>query len=74
MQNESSGPQLIRFGTFELDVRAGELRKQSAKIKLQDQRLRGSWRGCSPIRANWSAARTRETVAFRQDHMKPAHR
>ena len=40
MQNESSGPQIIRFGTFELDVRAGELRKQGARIKLQEQPLR----------------------------------
>ena len=40
MQNESSGPQLIRFGTFELDVRAGELRKRGVKIKLQEQPLR----------------------------------
>jgi len=40
MQNESSGPQLIRFGSFELDVRAGELRKQGTKIRLQEQPLR----------------------------------
>ena len=40
MQNESSGPQVIRFSTFELDVRAGELRKQGVKIRLQDQPLR----------------------------------
>ena len=37
---ESSGPQIIRFGTFELDVRAGELHKQGVKIKLQEQPLR----------------------------------
>src|SRR5215469_1503958 len=40
MQNESSGPQVIRFGTFELDVRGGELRKRGVKIKLQDQPMR----------------------------------
>src|SRR5262245_40395169 len=40
MQNESSGPQVVRFGTFELDVRAGELRKGGARIKLQEQPLR----------------------------------
>ena len=40
MQNESSGSQIIRFGTFELDVRAGELRKRGAKIRLQEQPLR----------------------------------
>ena len=39
MQNESSGPQVIRFGTFELDVRGGELRRQGVKIKLQEQPL-----------------------------------
>ena len=27
----------IRFGTFEVDLRAGELRKQGVKIKLQEQ-------------------------------------
>jgi len=27
----------IRFGVFELDLRAGELRKQGVKVKLQDQ-------------------------------------
>ena len=40
MQTESSGLQVIRFGTFELDVRAGELRKQGVRIKLQEQPLR----------------------------------
>jgi len=40
MSNESSGPQVIRFSTFELDVRAGELRKQGVRIKLQEQPLR----------------------------------
>lgn len=29
-------PDLLRFGTFEVDFRAGELRKQGAKIRLQD--------------------------------------
>ena len=40
MQNESSGSQIIRFSAFELDVRAGELRRQGVKVKLQDQPLR----------------------------------
>ena len=40
MNNESSGPKLIRFGAFELDVHAGELRKQGARIRLQEQPLR----------------------------------
>src|SRR4030095_14992939 len=37
MQNPSSGPQNVRFGTFELDLRAGELRKEGVRVKLQDQ-------------------------------------
>lgn len=40
MNNESSGSQIIRFDTFELDVRAGELRKQGARVRLQEQPLR----------------------------------
>jgi TolB-like protein/Flp pilus assembly protein TadD len=40
MQSASSSSQIIRFGTFELDVRAGELRKQGARIRLQEQPLR----------------------------------
>ncbi len=37
MENASSQTQPVRFGSFELDLRAGELRKQSVKIKLQEQ-------------------------------------
>ena len=33
----SSVPPIIRFGVFELDPRAGELRKQGMKIRLQGQ-------------------------------------
>ena len=29
----------IRFGVFEVDLRAGELRKQGIKVKLQEQPL-----------------------------------
>lgn len=32
-------PETIRFNTFELDVRAGELRKAGVKVKLQEQPL-----------------------------------
>jgi len=28
---------VVRFGVFELDLRAGELRKHGLKIRLQDQ-------------------------------------
>jgi len=31
---------IVRFGLFELDLRAGELRKNGAKIKLQEQSFR----------------------------------
>ena len=31
---------VIRFSTYELDVRAGELRKQGVRIKLQEQPFR----------------------------------
>src|SRR6201988_5381691 len=30
---------IVRFGTFELDVRAGELKKRGRKIRLQEQPL-----------------------------------
>jgi TolB-like protein len=40
MQRGSSGSEIIRFSAFELDVRAGELRKQGVRIKLQEQPLR----------------------------------
>ncbi len=33
----SPGPQVIRFGVYEADLRAGELRKQGLRIRLPDQ-------------------------------------
>ena len=30
-------PGIVRFGVFEVDVRAGELRKSGAKIRVQEQ-------------------------------------
>jgi eukaryotic-like serine/threonine-protein kinase len=36
----SETPRLLRFGVFEVDPRAGELRKSGLRIKLQDQPLR----------------------------------
>src|SRR5215467_3291207 len=39
MKSASGGSQAIRFGTFELDVCAGELRKQGLRIKLPEQPL-----------------------------------
>src|SRR5882762_3994295 len=29
--------EIVRFGTFEVDVRSGELRKQGVRVKLQEQ-------------------------------------
>jgi TolB-like protein/Flp pilus assembly protein TadD len=37
MHNSLSSSQTIRFGAFEFDLRARELRKQGVKIKLQEQ-------------------------------------
>ena len=39
MQKMAAGPARFRFGAYEVDVRAGELRKHGFKIKLQDQPL-----------------------------------
>jgi DNA-binding winged helix-turn-helix (wHTH) protein/tetratricopeptide (TPR) repeat protein len=37
MALETQPASVLRFGTFEVDVRVGELRRQGAKIKLQEQ-------------------------------------
>jgi Tol biopolymer transport system component/DNA-binding winged helix-turn-helix (wHTH) protein len=37
MPEHSQLPRVLRFGIFELDVRAGELRKNGTKLKLQEQ-------------------------------------
>ena len=34
---QPSQPANVRFGVFELDLRAGELRKQGLKVKLQEK-------------------------------------
>jgi len=39
MQSASSGRRTVRFDTFELDVQAGELRRQGVRVRLQDQPL-----------------------------------
>jgi Tol biopolymer transport system component/DNA-binding winged helix-turn-helix (wHTH) protein len=38
-RNSRSGPQTVRFSEFKLDLRAGELFKDGARIRLQDQPL-----------------------------------
>src|SRR5256885_12020246 len=37
MQGTGSGPRTRRFGVFEVDLRAAELRKRGIRIKLQEQ-------------------------------------
>ena len=37
VKTSSSVPPILRFGVFELDPRAGELRKKGMKIRLQGQ-------------------------------------
>src|SRR5580700_10835753 len=37
MQEFPSSVRLVRFGVFEVDLRAGELRKKGTKIRLQGQ-------------------------------------
>src|SRR5713226_8521922 len=37
MALEARSSAILRFGIFEVDVRAGELRKQGVRIKLQEQ-------------------------------------
>src|SRR5713226_3017245 len=37
MSLPSKLPQVLQFGVFHVDVRAGELRKNGAKLKLQEQ-------------------------------------
>jgi eukaryotic-like serine/threonine-protein kinase len=40
MAVETPSPVVLRFGAFELDLRAGELHKQGVRIKLQEQPFR----------------------------------
>ncbi len=37
MPPQSQPPRVLRFGIFEIDIRAGELRKNGVKLKLQEQ-------------------------------------
>src|SRR5437660_10841006 len=37
MAIQSQLPRVVRFGNFEIDVRAGELRRNGVKLKLQEQ-------------------------------------
>src|SRR6201987_3506379 len=40
MKSVAGDSRIIRFGAFELDVHAEELRKQGLKVRLQEQPLR----------------------------------
>jgi cytoskeletal protein CcmA (bactofilin family)/DNA-binding winged helix-turn-helix (wHTH) protein len=40
MAIERQSPAVLRFGSFELDLRAGELHKQGLRVKLQEQPFR----------------------------------
>ncbi len=37
MVENASSPQTVRFGVYEVDLRAGELRRKGRKVKLQEQ-------------------------------------
>ncbi len=37
MQDSASSPRILRFGVFEIDLGAGELRKHGLRIHLQEQ-------------------------------------
>ena len=37
MENATAFPSAVRFGVFDLDLKAGELRKNGLKVRLQDQ-------------------------------------
>src|SRR5467141_4299191 len=37
MAPETQSPTILRFGVFEVDLRAGEVRKQGTRIRLQEQ-------------------------------------
>ncbi len=37
MKNNGKAPTVVRFGTYEADLRAGELRKSGRRVKLQEQ-------------------------------------
>jgi Tol biopolymer transport system component/DNA-binding winged helix-turn-helix (wHTH) protein len=40
MASKNHSPSVFRFGTFEVNARSGELRKQGVRIKIQEQPLR----------------------------------
>ena len=40
MAGNADQSRTVRFGVFEVDLRAGELRKNGVKLKLQDQPFR----------------------------------
>ena len=43
MNNSSQSPHGLRFGIFEIDLDARELRKNGLRVKLQDQPFKIYW-------------------------------
>jgi len=58
MPIETRPPVLLRFGVFEVDLRAGELRKQGKRIKLQEQTLSSARRFIAAALGKWSRAKS----------------
>ena len=48
MALETWSPTILRFGTFEVDLRAVEVRKQGVKIKVQEQPFQVLAAYCKP--------------------------
>ena len=40
MPPDSQPPQVLRFGVFEVDLEAGQLRKNGRRVRLQEQPFR----------------------------------
>ena len=56
MEEVFHSPRLVRFGTFEVDVDAGELRKSGVSKNLLASRFK-CWPSCWSIRAKWLGGR-----------------
>jgi hypothetical protein len=50
MEEIANSTRIVRFGAFEVDLKAGELRKDGLKIKLQEQPFSGSGDVVAPAR------------------------
>ena len=52
MEQFNASRRIIRFGVFEVDLAAGELRKNGRKLKLQEQPFQ-VLASCSIVQARW---------------------